>query len=106
MTLEQEIEKLEEEFDKFKKDFDDKWFTVENLKVKTFLDYEQEIKELFGDKIKKLSSLRRKERFGRIPTFYEISDFGDVMSLKKFVSCVKSGGFIDYDGFGRYIKGQ
>jgi hypothetical protein len=26
------------------------------------------------------------------------------MSLKNFISNVKSGGFIDYDGFGRYVR--
>lgn len=34
----------------------------------------------------------------------EISDYGDVMSLKEFVDCVKDGGFIDYDGYGYYVK--
>jgi hypothetical protein len=34
----------------------------------------------------------------------ELSDFGDVMTLKHFIECVKEGGFIDYDGYGRYVK--
>ena len=28
----------------------------------------------------------------------------DVMSLKEFIKCCKDGWFIDYDGFGRYVK--
>lgn len=34
----------------------------------------------------------------------ELSDYGDVMSLESFIECVKDGGFIDYDGFGYYVK--
>lgn len=30
--------------------------------------------------------------------------YGDHMTLKKFISCVKSGGFINYDGFGQYAS--
>lgn len=29
---------------------------------------------------------------------------GSVMSLADFIECVKEGGFIDYDGFGSYVK--
>ena len=31
-----------------------------------------------------------------------IPDYGDLMTLEDWVSAVKSGGFIDYDGDGRY----
>jgi hypothetical protein len=33
-----------------------------------------------------------------------VPDYGDVMSLASFIENVKSGGFIDYDGSGEYIK--
>lgn len=36
--------------------------------------------------------------------FDELPDYGTVMSLKEFIECVKSGGFIDYDGYGSYVK--
>ena len=52
----------------------------------------------------KLSALNREKRLLIIPIFSELSDYGDVISLKKFIQCVNSGGFIDYDGFGRYVK--
>ena len=32
----------------------------------------------------------------------DIPDYGDKMTVSKFVSCCKYGGFIDSDGFGRY----
>jgi uncharacterized protein YigE (DUF2233 family) len=31
-------------------------------------------------------------------------DDDDVMTIKEFISAVKSGLFIDYDGYGRYVK--
>ncbi len=34
----------------------------------------------------------------------ELSDYGDVMPLKDFIRNVESGGFIDYDGYGYYVK--
>jgi hypothetical protein len=34
----------------------------------------------------------------------EIADDDDVMTIKEFINAVKSGGFIDYDGYGRYVK--
>jgi hypothetical protein len=34
----------------------------------------------------------------------EIAADDDVMTIKEFISAVKSGGFIDYDGYGRYVK--
>lgn len=34
----------------------------------------------------------------------EIEPDDDVMSLKEFIKLVKEGMFIDYDGWGRYVK--
>jgi hypothetical protein len=34
----------------------------------------------------------------------EMPDYGDVMSLASFIGNVKSGGFINSDGFARYVK--
>ena len=34
----------------------------------------------------------------------EIAADDDVMTIKEFINEVKSGGFIDYDGYGRYVK--
>ena len=37
---------------------------------------------------------------------YELKELsgGDVMSLQHFIDCCESGGFIDYDGYGYYVK--
>jgi len=53
---------------------------------------------------KQLSALHREKRMIMPYELSEAPDYGDVMSLKTFISCVKSGGFIDYDGFGCYMK--
>ena len=34
--------------------------------------------------------------------FKDIPDYGDLMTMEEFVDCVKMGGFIDYDGYGKY----
>lgn len=37
-------------------------------------------------------------------TLSPLSNYGDVMELKSFVSACKSGVFIDYDGHGYYVE--
>lgn len=48
--------------------------------------------------------LGRTIRLNKQPTFMPLSTYGDVMPLTEFVANVQGGGFIDYDGFGRYVK--
>jgi len=38
---------------------------------------------------------------GVIPT-EAIPEYGDLMTLERFIDCCNSGGFIDYDGVGQY----
>lgn len=52
----------------------------------------------------KVREISRKLRMIKTPEFSDLPDFGDVMSLKKFISNVECGGFIDYDGYGSYVK--
>jgi hypothetical protein len=52
----------------------------------------------------KQAKLDREKRMLITPEFSDLSDFGDVMSLDHFIECVKCGGFIDYDGFGNYVR--
>jgi hypothetical protein len=65
-------------------------------------DFRRHMQPLW-DKAAKLSA---EMRMIMIPEFQELSEYGDVMSLKEFISTVKSGGFIDYDGFGKYVKNK
>ena len=56
---------------------------------------------------RKLTKAGQEYRLIKLPVMTPIDyDYGDRMSMKTFISCCKSGGFIDYDGFGRYIKGN
>jgi hypothetical protein len=63
-----------------------------------------EYREYLKPERKQLNALYRERRMIMPYELSEIPDYGDVMSLKTFLSCVKDGGFIDYDGFGHYIK--
>jgi hypothetical protein len=51
-----------------------------------------------------LAKLGREKRMIMPYKLSELSKFGDVMSLEDFIGCVDCGGFIDYDGYGRYVK--
>jgi hypothetical protein len=53
----------------------------------------------------KQAKLDREKRMLMTPEFErDIPNYGDVMSLKEFINCVEEGGFIDYDGFGTYVR--
>jgi len=51
-----------------------------------------------------LAELDREKRMLMIPEFDELPTNGDVMSLNDFIEAVKNGWFIDYDGFGNYVR--
>ena len=55
----------------------------------------------------KVAEASREYRFLQIPVMSEIGskEHGDRMSLKDFIENCNSGGFIDYDGYGTYIRG-
>ena len=56
----------------------------------------------------KLAELDRERRMIVTPvlTDREFDADDDVMSLEDFIAAVKDGCFIDYDGHGRYVKGN
>jgi hypothetical protein len=53
---------------------------------------------------KALNKLDREKRMIMPYKLSVLPDYGDVMSLVHFIECVDDGGFIDYDGHGRYVK--
>lgn len=54
---------------------------------------------------RKVSEISRQLRMIMTPVFEDdVPEYGDVMSLEHFIDNVESGGFIDYDGLGRYVK--
>ena len=57
------------------------------------------------DKIdSKIRSASQKLRLIMTPKFTKLSDSGDVMNIKYFIKNCRCGGFVDYDGFGCYVK--
>ena len=64
----------------------------------------QEFKKYMSSTSDKVSKISRKLRLIKKPTYSELSNYGDVMTLDHFIENVKSGGFIDYDGYGLYVK--
>lgn len=67
----------------------------------------EEFQEYMEPYDKELSIASREYRLIKEPVMSPIDyDYGDRMSLEHFVNCCESGGFINYDGFGRYIKGD
>jgi hypothetical protein len=68
------------------------------LSYDQFSDYMSET----SDEVERIS---REYRLVQTPVFGEEPDAdADVMSIKDFIDCCNDGGFIDYDGFGEYMK--
>ena len=60
--------------------------------------------EFFKKERDEISKLDRERRLIMIPALSELDNNGHVMTIKNFIATVKMGGFVDYDGFGRYVK--
>jgi hypothetical protein len=70
---------------------------------KPFCDYDKERRECLS----KLDELDRNFRFStKSYQTEDIPKYGEVMSVEEFLSKVKTGWFIDYDGYGLYIEGD
>ena len=99
-----EYAKLEAEYDKLSDE-------AEELFQKTPMGLKpDEFEKWYSENVtpanKKVSAISRKMRLIAPYKLGKIPDYGDVMTLKQFIGNVKSGGFMDYDGFGRYVKGD
>lgn len=96
----EEIDKEIEKLDKILEQKESKWdFTKEpfDFWYEQYLEYRK-------PESKRINELYRERRMIQPYTLSSISNYGDVMSLEHFIECVNDGGFIDYDGYGRYIK--
>jgi len=102
------IDFLSDKCDEIISDIDKWWFTQENLSKPgiNFESYELTKKEKCGEYLKELKNLLKTKRMTKNPEFYPIPTYGDRMTLKDFIENCKSGGFIDYDGFGNYVSGD
>jgi len=94
------VEELEKELEVAHAEYDEVYENLpEGLGYKEFQERLKPVSE-------KVSEINRKLRLIREPKFENLPDYGEVMTLKDFVKNVKSGGFIDYDGYGKYVKGD
>ena len=84
--------------------FDDEWFSKKDTANISFFKYKNERKKVGGEELIELNKIERKIRLIRPYELSELPKYGDLMPLEDFISCVKMGGFIDYDGFGNYVK--
>jgi hypothetical protein len=92
------------------KKFDSEWFTEANRDKMLVLPdwgqskYVEEKAKFLSPEGDELYLLKTKERMMRDPVFEDVPNYGDVMLLKEFIEHVNSGGFIDYDGHGKYVR--
>jgi len=111
MTLQELTEKeelIDDLVDKLKLKFDDEWFKPERIKDENLVeDYNKytELRRIACEPhISRLVEITRTKRFIMPYELSDIPEYGHVMSMDEFLDDVKCGGFIDYDGFGKYVK--
>lgn len=94
--IDKEIKKLDKILEKKELNWD---FTKEpfDFWYKQYLEYRK-------PESKRINELYRERRMIQPYILSKICDYGDIMTLEHFIECVNSGGFIDYDGYGHYIK--
>lgn len=85
-----EIERLEELIE-IKADYFD-WNKPDLSKWYSMIEAEQS----------RISELYRKIRILEEPRMSNLPDYGHLMTIERFIDCVKCGGFINYDGYGEY----
>ncbi len=108
--LKEHIEELDDKCDVLIQEFDSYWFganlniAAPNDMLKNFEEYNKQKDAACGDALIELRKLSIVERMNRPIELSELPTYGDVMSLKKFIGCCKGGGFINYDGYGHYVK--
>ncbi len=83
---------------------DQQWFADLPNKGESMDMHYKEYLEYCEPERGEIKILNRERRMIQPIEYSELSTFGDVMTLAEFMRNVKDGGFIDYDGFGRYVK--
>ncbi len=98
IVIEHRLKEIEEEIEKLHKAVEEKEKVWDNSK--SFDEYWEHMRP----ENSRIAELDRERRMIMPYELSELPDYGDVMTLKDFIGCVKCGGFIDYDGFGNYVK--
>jgi hypothetical protein len=96
--IKQEIEQIEAEIEKLEAIIDEKDKNWDFSRP--FYEYQ----EYLSAERKRIIILSKRKRLIMPYELAELPDYGDVMSLEDFIGCVNVGGFIDYDGWGYYVK--
>lgn len=73
---------------------------VKNLNV-IELGFE-EYSNLWNKAWEEYTKLNKEYKLEKEYTLKSIPSYGDLLTMEEFISCVKSGGFIDSDGSGNY----
>jgi hypothetical protein len=103
VNIEKEIDRLEDIVEKK----DEEHYKKYENPQRDFSKLHEQYQEFLDNKEPEQSQLRtlyRRQRYIKPYKLSEIPNFGTVMTLDEFIGNVKCGGFINYDGFGRYIK--
>jgi len=108
--LEKKIDILDNEVDALLHKFEKEWWDGGNLDWKAegfeanFKRYNEGRKAAGGEKLVELKALMLQLRMTKEPKLSELSTYGHRMTLADFAETCKDGGFIDSDGFGKYVK--
>lgn len=100
MNNKEKLENLEAKLEKLQTKLHEKNLNFDFKASESFDDWI----EYQEPELSQINKLDQEIRLLEIPEFQDLPDYGDVMNLKDFIECVKDGGFIDYDGYGNYIK--
>lgn len=100
MSVEERIKKINDEINILNNVIDEKLSKCDFSSFKTFEEYENYTK----NEANQIAKLSREKRLIISYELSEMLDYGDLMTLQDFIDCVKSGLFIDYDGYGYYVK--
>lgn len=98
ITVQKRMEEIDAEIDRLNNILEEKDKTWDFQKP--FEEYQK----MRQPESRQISVLDRERRLIMPYELSELSDFGDVMPLSEFISACKDGLFINYDGFGRYVK--
>lgn len=102
-NTEKVIEKIDFLIQKLRKARDQ--YLAENVNFLEPNSFEK-LRELEAPYSKALGKLSRTRRVLIEPVMEELSDYGELYSFEIFKAFCKTGGFIDYDGYGKYSDGE
>lgn len=103
MLTEAEIEKMEER--RYEIDKELSRLRDEAIAADPKVLYDQERWGAIGEHLAdEYCEIGRYLRMNRPPRFEPIPDYGEVMTLADFIKRVEGGWFIDYDGYGHYVR--